>query len=290
MKSVIFIGSRSAVLKSLMHIKELDIKMVFIQRDSWLDNNYEKEFSNTDIQHDFFDVRDKEKIIKKLSKMDYDILISNGCPIILPISQIKRNNQFFINIHPTLLPDLKGKTPLNGVFLTDRKYIGATMHFMDDGIDTGSIIHKEKVFLSDDIDQGLVYKISFDLEQEAFDKGIKKIIKSQYKFEGDPQVSEGSYFNRTPELQQINLQKDNTDLIIKKIKSFGIIGQGCKLSLLNKDLVVYSAQKIINHYLLNKYSNNLLGEIVLEYDNKFIFKTNDGLIKIISFQYIGKTA
>ena len=40
-------------------------------------------------------------------------------------------------------------------------FIGATMHFITDKIDGGNIIYKKKHDISNDIDQGLIYFLSF---------------------------------------------------------------------------------------------------------------------------------
>jgi methionyl-tRNA formyltransferase len=82
---------------------------------------------------------------------------------------MKKSHQIFINIHPSLLPDLKGKHPINGAILFDRKH-GVTCHHMDDGIDTGSVIANIEIPITDDLDLGLLYQLSFIAEGEVFEK------------------------------------------------------------------------------------------------------------------------
>ena len=46
----------------------------------------------------------------KLIINDYDILVSNGCPYILPLNELKKAK--YVNVHPSLLPNLKGIDPV----------------------------------------------------------------------------------------------------------------------------------------------------------------------------------
>lgn len=39
--------------------------------------------------------------------MDLDILVSNSCTFIISFREIKKENQLFINIHPSLLPSYR---------------------------------------------------------------------------------------------------------------------------------------------------------------------------------------
>ena len=51
-------------------------------------------------------------------------------------------------------------------------FFGASMHFMDDGIDTGKIIYQEKVDLTEDINLSMLYYMSFRLERDVFKHGF----------------------------------------------------------------------------------------------------------------------
>lgn len=282
MKNAVLIASRLNVLEVMNEFSELRVVKLFVQKDSLLHKRMgEVRLPNAAIY--IFDLSEKDKIISEIMLLDFDILFSNGCPFILPVDNMRRPGRLFINVHPTLLPELKGKTPLSGVFITHQKFIGATMHYIDSGIDTGAIITQESVRLTKDIDQGLVYKISFDLERVVFAKGMKLLQKNNYLLEGSPQKSKGSYFNRTDELQTINIRADSTNLIIDKVKSFGIKTQGTKLKIGKKLYIIYMAEKIVNDFLLSKYNGLKSGDIAFEYDGRIVVRTIDGMIKLIDY-------
>ncbi len=100
------------------------------------------------------------------------MLVSNGCPYLLPVSKLKRN-ETWINIHPSYLPDYKGASPIKAMDKDNVGYVGATAHYMDDGMDTGKIIAKSK--LEGDFTLQERYDKSFALELEVFKEAISKL-------------------------------------------------------------------------------------------------------------------
>lgn len=285
MKKVVFIGNRLNVIERLKNLADVELVRAYVLEGSLLDRNLSGLGLNEALV-ETFTMQEKQRLFDELSNLDFDILISNGCPFILPVTSMKKEHQLFINIHPTLLPDLKGKTPLSGVFLTHRQFIGATMHYIDDGIDTGKIIFQEKIELTDDIDQGLVYKLSFDLEGVAFQKGFQLLQENQFQFDGTAQQGEGSYFNRTDDLQTIDVTSDTTDLIIDKIKSFNLRGQGTTFPAAENTYRVYFAEKIVNPYILDTYKEVATAAIAFTYDNKVVIKTVDGMVKLTDYERV----
>jgi len=55
-----------------------------------------------------------------------------------------------INIHPALLPSFKGTHGIRDAFEYGVKITGVTVHFVDEGMDTGEIIAQEAVAVLDD--------------------------------------------------------------------------------------------------------------------------------------------
>jgi methionyl-tRNA formyltransferase len=57
----------------------------------------------------------------------------------------------FLNMHPALLPDHRGPSPLFWVFRAGEQAAGVTIHFMDAGLDTGDIVAQESFALPDGV-------------------------------------------------------------------------------------------------------------------------------------------
>lgn len=56
-----------------------------------------------------------------------------------------------INLHPSLLPKYRGMSPQHWPIINGDQYTGVTVHYIDDGIDTGDIIEQEKVEITDEM-------------------------------------------------------------------------------------------------------------------------------------------
>jgi|TARA_B110000879_G_scaffold211061_1_gene302658 methionyl-tRNA formyltransferase len=277
---ILFIGNRLNVLTELFALNEkITLINILVLKDSLL----EKSLSQQNVRYEPFYMKDKQFIVDKIKTSDFDVLISNGCPFVLPVSKIKLPHQKFINIHPTYLPYLKGRTPINGLFYNKMAFFGATMHFMDDGIDTGQIIHQEKIDLTADIDLAMVYYMSFRLEGSIFRKGFKDYILNNKPII-DREQEQGNSFNRDPKYQILNLSDSNHD-ILKTIKAFGISSQGSFTTIQGKEIIIFSAIEIINQKFLAWFKDEPVGNLLLELDHSIYVKTKTGIIKLTRYKW-----
>lgn len=276
---ILCVGNRISAIETL-HNAGYSIKVI-AQRGSLL----EKFCVENTFQYIHMPTK-KSEFLRVLNELEFDVFISAGCPFIIPVSQMSRK-AIFTNLHPTLLPDLQGKTPINGVFMLNRKYIGATFHYMNDQIDTGNIIYQIRTELSDDMDLGLVYYVSFQLEKVAFTEGWRLLQESDFTYSGVPQQGTSIYFNRTSEMMEADIASSTVNELLRKIKAFGIRSQGVKILRMGvyTGIVVFSASPITNSFLQNHFSDSSPGTLLLEYDRKLLVKLTDGIVRFDVFEH-----
>lgn len=96
----------------------------------------------------------KENILNviktELTQMIPDILLTYRCPCILPPEIFNLAKVIALNIHPSMLPKYPGANPWKGIYENKEKESGVTIHVIDEGVDTGTIIAQRKM----DIDIG----------------------------------------------------------------------------------------------------------------------------------------
>lgn len=209
-RRALFIGNRDNVLKKMIDLK-MNITKILCVENSYL----EKYLKENHIEYEL--ITDKQMLLDKIKISDFDILISNGCPYIIPVSKLKKQHQTFINVHPSLLPDLKGKHPINGALLFNRK-AGTTCHLMDDTIDAGSIIAQIPIDINEDVDLELLYKISFLAEADVFEIAYKRDFIEDSAMNLSNLNTEYLYYSRDDADLLINFNSDN-DSIVRKIKA-----------------------------------------------------------------------
>lgn len=88
-------------------------------------------------------VEHEEKIINILSEWKPDWIFLAGYMRILSAQFIEKYPNRIINIHPSLLPEFPGRTGYEDAFHAGVKSSGVTIHYVDEGIDTGKHIIQE---------------------------------------------------------------------------------------------------------------------------------------------------
>jgi len=84
-----------------------------------------------------------------------------------------------INFHPSFLPMHRGANPCNWVILKNEKKTGITFHYIDEGIDTGSIIEQHEIPLSGFEDSKILESYLYYMGSKLFIKLIMKLKHEQ---------------------------------------------------------------------------------------------------------------
>ncbi|MEC9381772.1 MAG: phosphoribosylglycinamide formyltransferase [Thermodesulfobacteriota bacterium] len=127
------------------------------------------------LSHKGFESRkDFEKeIIKKINNLNLDLIVLAGFKRILSPFFIQQYEKKVINLHPSLLPAFTGLNAPKQALDYGARFAGCTVHFVDDGIDTGPIILQGVVeVLQSDTEETLLTKIH-EKEHEILPKAIR---------------------------------------------------------------------------------------------------------------------
>ncbi len=99
-------------------------------------------------QKEFFEL----EIINTLNNFDVELVVMAGwMKIVTPFFITKFKNKI-INIHPSLLPAYKGSSAINDSILNGSKITGCSVHFVDEEVDSGSLIIQAALSIRDDDD------------------------------------------------------------------------------------------------------------------------------------------
>ena len=96
----------------------------------------------------------EQKIIDKLLEKDIELIVMAGWMKIVSAKFITNINKTIINIHPSLLPSFKGKTPLKDTLENDSLITGCSVHYVIPEVDSGKLIMQGALPINkdDDID------------------------------------------------------------------------------------------------------------------------------------------
>lgn len=93
-------------------------------------------------------VREPE-CIEYLRKYNADIIVVVAFGQILPKAILEMPQYGCVNVHASLLPKYRGAAPIQWAVIDGQKVSGVTTMRMDEGLDTGDVIMKEEVVLSE---------------------------------------------------------------------------------------------------------------------------------------------
>ena len=114
-----------------------------------------------------------------LRRLDIDYMISIHFPYIYPKEVLEIPKHGVLNLHPAYLPYNRGwHTPTWAIW--DETPYGTTLHFMDEGIDTGDIIHQKLLEIRPDATADSLYKQCKKLEFEVFKEAWPQIVEFKY--------------------------------------------------------------------------------------------------------------
>lgn len=267
----LFVGNRFYVLDEMIK-RKLNIVEILAQRGSYL----EKTAESLGIFHKKF--ASKVQLIKLIKESDFDFLISNGCPFILPEEILALPGRQFINVHPSYLPDLRGADPQPAALLFARDS-GATCHVMDIGTDTGKIISQIKIPYSPAFDAALLYQLTFMAEKKAFLQAL------QWKFRAQgEQISSGRevYYSFKAKDRELRLS-DGPDGIYRKIKAFSNYSKGALIESEVGCFRVFDCELLQNHFLTEEFQYYSDGVVLLNYEKKILTKVGKRFIKLKDF-------
>jgi len=129
-----------------------------------------------------------QKIIRILSK--YGITSKNsliclaGFMRILSPKFIKKYKNCILNIHPAILPAFPGLDAQKQAIDYGVKYSGCTVHFVDDGIDTGPILVQSMIQIKNDDTEETLAKRILAKEHKAYPEAVRLIAEKKIKIIG----------------------------------------------------------------------------------------------------------
>ena len=129
-----------------------------------------------------------KKIISVLKK--YQVTPKNGLICLAGFMRIispefiKKYKNRVLNIHPAILPAFPGLDAQKQAIDHGVKYSGCTVHFADDGVDSGPIIVQAIVKVKDDDTEETLAKRILSKEHKAYSEAVKLIAENKIKVVG----------------------------------------------------------------------------------------------------------
>ncbi|MFT6716160.1 MAG: methionyl-tRNA formyltransferase [Saprospiraceae bacterium] len=190
-----------------------------------------------------------------------------------------------INCHAGKLPFYRGRNILNWALINDEKEFGITVHFVDEGIDTGDIILQRSYPISDSDSYKTLLERAHDDCAEILSDALKQMCIGQQKRIVQKEIHPaGFYCGIRGEGDEIIDWNSSSRDIFNFIRSICSPGPKAR-TYLKGNLVTINASREIDQAPTYK---STAGQLISKTSEGFLVKTGDSYIEILEYEVDGK--
>jgi phosphoribosylglycinamide formyltransferase-1 len=114
-----------------------------------------------------------------------DLVVLAGYMQLLSAAFVGRFRDRIVNVHPALLPDFPGLDAIGQALAAGSEVTGVTVHFVDEGVDTGPVILQREVAVPAGRDRAVLERAIHAVEHELYPEAIRMIAAGRVRIDGD---------------------------------------------------------------------------------------------------------
>lgn len=222
MKKCVFIGGKQIGVNCLKTLLKKGIKPSLVisniddtGKDTWYESLVK--LAKAENLNTLKNTKVKEpEAIKQIQDIQPEIIFCIGGMQIIPKEVLNLPKLGCLNIHPALLPKYRGRYSTAHAIFNEEEYAGATVHWMDRGIDSGPIILQKKIKIEENDTAKTLYNKFTDTGTMLFEQFVNMWLKNE-KIPNTPQnETHATYYPKgLPNNGEIDWSWDG-----KKIRNF----------------------------------------------------------------------
>jgi len=227
-------------------------------------------------------LKNNDEVIQIIKNMHPDFIIVVAFGQILPEEVINIPKYGCINLHASLLPKYRGAAPINWAIINGESETGNTTMFMDKGLDTGDMLLKSNVTITDDMSASKLEEILSQQGGDLLLDTMKGVANSSIK-----KVTQGEM--QTPYAKMLDKKTAQIDWNQSARKIC------CLIRGLNSGPVAYTkingeVMKIYNAIEIEEKTSFEPGFVIGVSKDGIKVATKDGLVLIEIIQFAGGKA
>ena len=213
-----------------------------------------------------------------MKDIEVDVIASINYLFLIEKDIISHPKKIIFNIHGSLLPKYRGRTPHVWAIINGEKTTGITAHIVDEGCDTGKIIYQLETLIEYD-DTGATMLTKYESLYFPLIQQVLKDVKTNSLVLTEQNHEEATYFPKRTPVDGIidwNLSKEKIrDWIRAQAHPYPgayAFYEGQKITIDKVSIVDFS-----------EYKNYENGEIISTKPDVLV-KTKNGVLKLVSFR------
>lgn len=285
MKKVVLFGNQQIAidcLKKLIKFKDVNLHTVIVSETSE-DKKQGYASLREYCKHHKIKYLDPNKLDDKFENMyknwNIDIAFSIYYRKIISKKIIECTKEGIVNIHPSLLPGYRGPVPGMWALLNNERKLGVTMHYINEGIDTGDIIDQTAFTAPDKITGFELNNLLMKKGAKLFNKKISLLLAGNVKAKQQDHAKATYYGKFNDSIRNINWYESCAN-IERKVRVFTKPYGGAR-SYVKKNKIIFWNSEIVGR---SKKELNGPGKVVDIEKDYFIVSCVDGYLKVSDFR------
>lgn len=226
-----------------------------------------------------------EEFLEKMREYDVDLFVSMSFNQILKAEFINLPKYKTINCHAGRLPFYRGRNILNWALINDEKEFGITVHYVDEGIDTGDIILQEVYPITDEDNYGTLLEQAYIGCADVLYRAIKIIQSGEVKRIRQRDIDPiGMYCGGRQEGDEIIDWKQTSREIFNFIRALSVPGPQAT-SWVNGEKISINKSRMVAGAHIYK---NTAGQVIGKTEDGFLVKTGDTMLEVVEYTFNGK--
>ncbi|WKS97387.1 methionyl-tRNA formyltransferase [Gallibacterium anatis] len=226
----------------------------------------------------------KEEAQQQLAQLNADVMVVVAYGLILPKAVLAMPRLGCLNVHGSLLPRWRGAAPIQRAIWAGDEQTGVTIMQMDEGLDTGDMLHKVSCEISKDETSASLYQKLATLAPQALIEVLDHLEEGKYP----PQAQQNEFSNYAEKLSKEEAKLDwslpavQLERCIRAFNPWPISWlQTTDAQGNNQILKVYQATVL-------PHQNQTVGTVLQANKQGIQIATADGVLNITQLQPAGK--
>ncbi len=278
----IFLGNHTVgvtVLKVLLNTT--DVVAVVANPDHPDDGILYQSVKQTALQHNIpvfqYTGKQRGEVLDLVKKYNPDLMVIADYKYLFPLEVLQFPPLGVINFHPSLLPLYRGRAPVNWAMINDEEECGLTVHFVDEGMDTGDIILQERIEIRDEDTIADIHEKYFPLYQRMAEDVIRL-----FKEERIPRIVQDytratAFPKRSPEDGLVIWAKSSRQ-VYNFVRAITYPYPGAFTFLNGQKYMIWACQ--LHPSNSERFQKYRVGQICAVESDGILVRTSDGVIKI----------
>lgn len=270
--------------KRLISDKTIEIKFVTVRYDK-RDPELMALAEDNHIPVEIHQNINSDEFLDSISKYDVDLFVSMSFNQIFKIRTIDYPPLKTINCHAGKLPFYRGRNILNWALINDEKEFGITVHYVDEGIDTGDIILQKTYPITDEDDYSTLLNTAYTGCADVLYDAVKAIQSGTVQITRQDTIDPvGMYCGMRGPGDEIIDWNTGSREIFNFVRAICRPGPMATSTLNGKEIKINRVREVKGAH---RYINTP-GQILGKSEHGFYVKTKDTFIEVTEYVYDGK--